>query len=142
MIMKLCRGALCRQRRSRGGGQRAKAVLRCHELLFLPFPLASPNPFLFASDLNILTRLLFCSVPAIRFVFQSSCIALGLAAGAPNSDMASHTDRVCGAFYFKRAMHAMPCSGIIPPRGISYLLCFAASHSCFFSFVSTKEQVR
>lgn len=59
----------------------------------------------------------------------------------PNSDMEAHHDRVCGAFYFKRAMHAMPSSGIIPPRGISYLLCFAASHSRFLSFVSIKEQV-
>ncbi|RAK84492.1 hypothetical protein BO79DRAFT_57930 [Aspergillus costaricaensis CBS 115574] len=79
MIMKLCRGALCRQRRSRGRGQRAKAVLRCHELLFLPFPLASPNPFLFASDLNISDKALVlrCSCCQIRLPVVVYCSGSG-----------------------------------------------------------------
>ncbi|OJZ85453.1 hypothetical protein ASPFODRAFT_666803 [Aspergillus luchuensis CBS 106.47] len=140
MIMKLCRGALCRQRRSRGGGKEPRLSCVVTNCFFFPFPSRVPNHSYLLLISTFLTRLLFCGVPAVRFVFQSSCIALGLAVSAPTTDMESHIDRVCGAFYFKRAMHAMPSSGIIP-RGISYLLCFAVSHSRFFSFVSTKKQV-
>lgn len=59
------------------GRQKAKAVLRCHELLFLPNPLAIPptNSYLLLTSAS-LTRPFLCGVPSESFPERIRRVAL------------------------------------------------------------------
>ncbi|OJI80111.1 hypothetical protein ASPTUDRAFT_839624 [Aspergillus tubingensis CBS 134.48] len=69
MIMKLCRGALCHQRRSQEGGKGPRLPCVVTNCFFFHFPSRVPTHSYSLLTSTFLTSLLFCGVPAVGFVF-------------------------------------------------------------------------